>query len=176
VRGLSGGFTAEQVRRYSRHILLPDLGGRGQAQLLAGAAGVVIDGPAGRVALAYLVAAGVGTLWLEGDLDRPVGPADAVFPLALADVGRGLAAALVAALDGVNPDVRLTRECPVLRTGDTRFAGAQDLDTAGNPTSPCPVFRTGDTLSVAGDGPLSLAEALARGAAAAVHVLVGLAT
>ena len=98
-------FTRDQVRRYSRHVLLPDVGGTGQARLLA--ASVVVDGggAAGRVAAMFLVAAGVGTVVVDGALDAPV--RDARFPLARGDTGRRLADALAGVLGGHNPDVRV---------------------------------------------------------------------
>lgn len=58
----------EQVRRYARHILLPDFGGLGQTALLVSAA--VIDlrtgDPAASIAGRYLAAGGVGTVVLRG--------------------------------------------------------------------------------------------------------------
>jgi molybdopterin/thiamine biosynthesis adenylyltransferase len=61
----------EQVRRYARHILLPDLGGLGQTALLVSAARVDLrDGdPAAMVAACYLAAGGVGTVVLRGATD-----------------------------------------------------------------------------------------------------------
>jgi adenylyltransferase/sulfurtransferase len=98
-------FTIDQVRRYSRHVLLPDVGGVGQARLLA--ATVVVDGSgaAGRLAAMFLVAAGVGTVIVDGALDAPV--REARFPLQPGDTGRMLAEALSAVLGGHNPDVRV---------------------------------------------------------------------
>jgi hypothetical protein len=54
----------DQIKRYARHILLPDVGGVGQERLLA--ATVVVDprDAAERAAFDYLVAAGVGTIAL----------------------------------------------------------------------------------------------------------------
>ncbi len=59
----------DQVRRYSRHILLPDLGGLGQTALLVSAARLELresSPEAELVAAQYLVAGGVGTLVLRG--------------------------------------------------------------------------------------------------------------
>jgi adenylyltransferase/sulfurtransferase len=98
-------FTSDQVRRYSRHVLLPDVGGTGQSRLLA--ATVVVDGSgvAGRLAAMFLVAAGVGTVIVDGALDAPV--REVRFPLQPGDTGRTLAEALSAVLGGHNPDVRV---------------------------------------------------------------------
>jgi len=54
----------DQIRRYARHVLLPDVGGAGQARLLASACAIDPRDPAERIAFEYLVAAGVGTIAL----------------------------------------------------------------------------------------------------------------
>jgi molybdopterin/thiamine biosynthesis adenylyltransferase len=99
-------FSPDQIRRYSRHVLLPDVGGTGQSRLLASSVVVDGSGAAGRIAAAFLVASGVGTVTVDGALDRPVSAA--AFPLAAGDVGRTLHDALAAALGGRNPDVRIS--------------------------------------------------------------------
>jgi len=63
----------EQVRRYARHILLPDLGGLGQTALLVSTARIQIkqadDVDAMLVAAKYLAAGGVGTVVIDGATD-----------------------------------------------------------------------------------------------------------
>ncbi|HEY4706474.1 MAG TPA: molybdopterin-synthase adenylyltransferase MoeB [Thermodesulfobacteriota bacterium] len=61
-------FTEEQIERYSRHIILPEVGGRGQAKLLKSKVFVLGAGGLGSPALLYLAAAGVGTIGMaDGD-------------------------------------------------------------------------------------------------------------
>src|SRR3990172_145290 len=55
-------FTEEQIERYSRHIILPEVGGKGQAKLLTAKVFVLGAGGLGSPALYYLAAAGVGTI------------------------------------------------------------------------------------------------------------------
>ena len=62
-------FTEAQLRRYARHIVLPEVGGLGQAKLLAAKVLVVGAGGLGSPLLLYLAAAGVGTLGVA-DFDR----------------------------------------------------------------------------------------------------------
>jgi len=52
----------EQKRRYSRHLLIPEVGAEGQAKLLASKALLVGAGGLGSPAALYLAAAGVGTI------------------------------------------------------------------------------------------------------------------
>ena len=59
------GLSEEQIQRYSRHILLPGVGGVGQERLLASSVLIVFsedEESAALMALAYLAAAGVGRI------------------------------------------------------------------------------------------------------------------
>jgi len=59
----------DQVRRYARHILLPDVGGLGQTALMTSAAHIELresEPTAELVAAAYLAAGGVGALAVSG--------------------------------------------------------------------------------------------------------------
>ncbi|HUR43810.1 MAG TPA: molybdopterin-synthase adenylyltransferase MoeB [Aestuariivirga sp.] len=55
-------FSAEEIERYARHIVLHDVGGPGQAKLKAAKVLVIGAGGLGAPALLYLAAAGVGTI------------------------------------------------------------------------------------------------------------------
>jgi len=55
-------FSEEQIERYSRHIILPEVGGTGQAKLLGSSVFMVGAGGLGSPAAYYLAAAGVGTI------------------------------------------------------------------------------------------------------------------
>ena len=59
---MSFQFTEEQIKRYSRHIILPEVGGKGQEKLLKAKVLVIGAGGLGSPALYYLAAAGVGTI------------------------------------------------------------------------------------------------------------------
>ena len=56
----------EQIERYSRQIILPEIGGRGQERLLAAAIAVIGAGPLAATAARYLAGAGIGALRLAG--------------------------------------------------------------------------------------------------------------
>jgi molybdopterin/thiamine biosynthesis adenylyltransferase len=55
-------FTEEQLQRYSRHIILPEVGGKGQKKLLRSKVFLVGAGGLGCPVGLYLAAAGIGTI------------------------------------------------------------------------------------------------------------------
>lgn len=61
-------FSDEQLQRYSRHIILPQLGGIGQAKLLSSKVLIIGAGALGSPTALYLAAAGVGTIGIV-DMD-----------------------------------------------------------------------------------------------------------
>ncbi len=97
------GLSEEQIQRYSRHILLPEVGGVGQERLLASSVLIAYSADeesAALTALVYLAAAGVGRIgWCpldESDGLKPKSPLSAFFGGSL---GGGL--------KRLNPDSRL---------------------------------------------------------------------
>jgi len=61
-------FSEQQVERYSRHIILSDVGVEGQEKILNGKVLIIGTGGLGAPAALYLAAAGVGTIGLvDGD-------------------------------------------------------------------------------------------------------------
>src|SRR5919201_219809 len=59
---LAQGLTKEQRSRYSRHLLIPEVGEEGQSKLLSSRVLLIGAGGLGSPASLYLAAAGVGTL------------------------------------------------------------------------------------------------------------------
>ncbi|WP_454061931.1 HesA/MoeB/ThiF family protein [Candidatus Nitrospira salsa] len=57
-------FSEDQINRYSRHILLPEVGGKGQKKLANARIFLVGAGGLGSPAALYLAAAGIGTIGL----------------------------------------------------------------------------------------------------------------
>ena len=60
-------FSEEQIKRYARHIVLPEVGGIGQEKLINAKVVVIGAGGLGAPLLMYLAAAGVGTLGVVDD-------------------------------------------------------------------------------------------------------------
>src|SRR5262245_450101 len=72
-------LTIDEVRRYSRHLIIPDVGMTGQKRLKYAKVLVIGAGGLGSPALLYLAAAGVGTIGIaefdevdESNLQRQV--------------------------------------------------------------------------------------------------------
>ncbi len=103
-------LTEEQIRRYSRQILLPEVGGRGQRRLLAARVWLAGSGGIAEFAGLYLAAAGVGRIGVTGGASGPEAGAAG---------SPDRAAELALRLAGVNPDARVTAWPEV--------AGAEDL-------------------------------------------------
>ena len=60
-------FSADEVERYARHLVLHEVGGPGQSRLKQAKVLVVGAGGLGAPALLYLAAAGIGTIGIIDD-------------------------------------------------------------------------------------------------------------
>ncbi|MCY3824392.1 MAG: hypothetical protein OXG62_11045 [Nitrospinae bacterium] len=97
-------MSEEQIQRYSRHILLPGVGGVGQERLLASSVLIAYsedEESAALMALAYLAAAGVGQIgWCPLDEDDGIKQKSPLSAFYGGSLGSGL--------KRLNPDSRLT--------------------------------------------------------------------
>ncbi|WP_150239233.1 adenylyltransferase/sulfurtransferase MoeZ [Nocardiopsis quinghaiensis] len=100
-------LTVDEVRRYSRHLIIPDVGMSGQKRLKNAKVLVVGAGGLGSPALLYLAAAGVGTLGIidfdvvdESNLQRQIIHGQS-------DVGRPKAESARDSVKEVNPNTRV---------------------------------------------------------------------
>ncbi|MBI5165340.1 MAG: molybdopterin-synthase adenylyltransferase MoeB [Magnetospirillum sp.] len=100
-------FTEEQIQRYSRHILLPEIGGTGQARLLGSRALVVGAGGLGSPVILYLAAAGVGTIGIVDDDVVELSNLQRQVLHTTARLGTPKVDSAAAAVAAINPDVRV---------------------------------------------------------------------
>jgi adenylyltransferase/sulfurtransferase len=100
-------FSEDEVQRYSRHILLAEVGGTGQAALRAARVLVVGAGGLGCPVLLYLAAAGVGTLGVVDDDVVELSNLQRQIAHGVADLGAGKVGSAIAAARAINPLVRL---------------------------------------------------------------------
>ncbi|QSR30089.1 adenylyltransferase/sulfurtransferase MoeZ [Nocardioides sp. S5] len=98
-------LTTDEVRRYSRHLIIPDVGMSGQKRLKNAKVLVIGAGGLGSPALLYLAAAGVGTIGIaefdevdESNLQRQI-------IHGMSDIGRPKAVSAQESIAEVNPYV-----------------------------------------------------------------------
>jgi len=101
------GFTNEQIYRYSRHIILPDIGGKGQRKLLESSVLLIGAGGLGSPAAMYLAAAGVGTLGLVDFDSVDFSNLQRQLLHGTDDVGRSKIASATETIHRINPDVEV---------------------------------------------------------------------
>src|SRR6476659_4380952 len=100
-------LTAEQVNRYKRHLLLPEVGMEGQKKLLNAKVLCIGAGGLGCPISLYLAAAGVGTIGLA-DVDV-VSPSNLQRQILFGtnDIGEDKVKAAARRLKDLNPDIKL---------------------------------------------------------------------
>ena len=95
----------EQIERYSRHIVLEDVGVNGQEKLLASKVLIIGAGGLGAPASLYLAAAGVGTLGLVDADQVEISNLQRQVIHHTDDIGRDKVASAANKLRAINPDV-----------------------------------------------------------------------
>jgi molybdopterin/thiamine biosynthesis adenylyltransferase len=98
-------FSAEELERYARHIVMREVGGPGQAKLKAARVLVVGAGGLGAPALMYLAAAGVGTIGVVDDDKVSLSNLQRQVIHATSDVGRAKTDSARARIAEINPHV-----------------------------------------------------------------------
>ncbi|WP_418318750.1 HesA/MoeB/ThiF family protein [Piscinibacter sakaiensis] len=97
----------DQLLRYSRHILLDEIGIEGQSRLLQSHALVIGAGGLGSPVLLYLATAGVGRITVVDDDTVDLTNLQRQIAHTLARVGQPKAASAATAIAAVNPDIEV---------------------------------------------------------------------
>ncbi|NOX97217.1 MAG: molybdopterin-synthase adenylyltransferase MoeB [Nitrospirae bacterium] len=100
-------FTDEQVKRYSRQIILPQVGGKGQRKLFEAKVLIIGAGGLGSPASLYLAAAGVGHLGIVDSDEVEVSNLQRQILHSTRDVGRPKTSSAKDRLTNLNPDVEV---------------------------------------------------------------------
>jgi adenylyltransferase/sulfurtransferase len=103
------GLSPQEVERYSRHLIIPEIGSLGQRRLKNAKVLVIGAGGLGSPALLYLAAAGVGTLGIVDDDAVDLSNLQRQIIHGMGDVGRPKIESARDAVTALNPlvDVRL---------------------------------------------------------------------
>ncbi len=111
----------DQLLRYSRHILLDEIGIEGQQRIVAGRALVIGAGGLGSPVALYLGTAGVGTLTLVDDDCVDLTNLQRQIAHRVSRIGQPKVASAAASVHEINPEVRIVALA--------EHAGAERLDT-----------------------------------------------
>jgi len=117
-------LTGDELERYSRHILLREVGGPGQLALRRARVLVVGAGGLGAPVLLYLGAAGVGTLGIVDDDVVSLSNLQRQVIHGTGDIGRSKVASATSAVAGLNPHVAINGH-------NVRLTAANALDLVG---------------------------------------------
>lgn len=128
----------DQLERYARHIVLKEIGGAGQQRLLGAHVVVVGAGGIGCPAIAFLAAAGVGTIRVIDPDHVSLSNLQRQILFGTADIGRAKAETVQSAVARINPDVHLVainqrieadNAAVLLRDADVILDGCDNFET-----------------------------------------------
>jgi sulfur-carrier protein adenylyltransferase/sulfurtransferase len=126
-RDAGPALSSNEIRRYSRHLLLPEVGTRGQRRLRAGRVLLVGAGGLGSPAALYLAAAGVGTIGLVDADTVSISNLQRQVLYSTRDVGDPKTRAAAERLRALNPEIEV-REHAVSLTASNAFEIIGDYD------------------------------------------------
>ena len=146
-------LTPYQVRRYSRHIIMPQVGSAGQRKLIDAKVLIVGAGGLGSPIAIYLTLAGVGTIGIVDfdtvdvtNLQRQVLHYDD-------DIGKPKVQSAVETLNAYNPETTvITHEAPL--TSDNAMEIVQDYDIVVNGADNFPARYLVNDVAYLADKPL----------------------
>ena len=102
-------FTPEQAKRYSRHIIMPQIGGKGQRKLLDAKVLLIGAGGLGSPTALYLAAAGVGTLGIVDFDEVDLTNLQRQILHRTQDIGRPKVESASDTIASINPDIRVVQ-------------------------------------------------------------------
>lgn len=135
---------SDELARYARHIVLPEIGGVGQQRLARAHVLVIGAGGIGSPVIQYLAAAGVGRLTIVDDDGVDLSNLQRQTLFATGDIGRAKARVAAEAVARLNPHVAVTANVLRIDAGNigTIFAADPDVVIDG-----CDNFATRLTVA-----------------------------
>jgi len=113
-------FSEEQIKRYSRHIILPQVGGKGQKKLERAKVLCVGAGGLGSPVVFYLAAAGVGTIGII-DMDKvDLSNLQRQILHSTSDVGKLKVESAKETIQQINPNVKVNAYSEMLTSKNAR--------------------------------------------------------
>jgi molybdopterin-synthase adenylyltransferase len=100
-------FTEEQIERYSRHIILKEVGGKGQKKLLAGKVMIIGAGGLGAPIALYLATAGIGTIGIADPDTVDLSNLQRQVIHHTPDIGKPKVESAREKMEAINPDVKV---------------------------------------------------------------------
>jgi molybdopterin/thiamine biosynthesis adenylyltransferase/molybdopterin converting factor small subunit len=126
-------FTPEQAVRYSRHVILPEIGGVGQRKLLNAKVVLIGAGGLGSPSALYLAAAGVGTLGVVDFDDVDLSNLHRQILHGHANIGRPKVESARDRLADVNPDAKVVAHTEALTSENAiEILGQYDIIVNGS--------------------------------------------
>jgi molybdopterin/thiamine biosynthesis adenylyltransferase len=130
-------FTEEQIQRYSRHIILQNVGVEGQQKIMEGKVLIVGAGGLGSPVALYLAAAGVGTIGIiDGDVVDTTNLQRQIIHFT-ADVNKPKVISAKEKINQINPDVKVIAYHELLTSGNIKeIIGNYDFIVDGTDNFP----------------------------------------
>src|ERR1700724_858460 len=126
-------FSSEEIERYARHIVLHGVGGPGQQKLKAARVLVICAGGLGSPLLQYLAAAGIGEIGIVDDDEVALSNLQRQVLHGTPDIGRAKVESAKAAIERLNPHVKVTALPARLTTDNARvLVGSFDVVADGS--------------------------------------------
>ena len=125
-------FTPEQAVRYSRHIILPEIGGVGQRKLLNAKVVLIGAGGLGSPTALYLAAAGVGTMGIVDFDTVDLSNLHRQIIHGHANIGKPKVESAASQLHDINPDVKVVAHTEALTSENAmEILGQYDIIVNG---------------------------------------------
>lgn len=126
-------LSSDEIARYARHIVLAEVGGAGQQKLKGARVLVVGAGGLGAPVIAYLAAAGVGTIGVVDDDTVSLSNLQRQIIHGTADIGRPKVESAADAVAAINPHVRIEPHAVRLDAANAAgLIGAYDVIADGS--------------------------------------------